>query len=218
METYVKEKVTSVARMERSAIRERHIRRTAAPDYAPLHPGYDGRMVLYRRNFVPGGTFFFTAALADRQSRALVENIDLLRQAFRVTRHERPFSVDAVVVLPDHLHIITTFPTDDADYPGRWKRCKSLFSRLVAKRSGGGSKNQRGEYALWQRRYWEHTIRDDADFERHVNYIHYNPVKHGLVTRVADWPFSSFHRYVEQGILPGDWAGDAAELSGRFGE
>jgi putative transposase len=175
-------------------------------------------MVLYRRNFVPGGTFFFTAALADRRTGVLIENIDLLRHACRVTCRERPFSVDAVVVLPDHLHIITTLPTDDADYPGRWKRCKSLFSRLVAKRSSGGSKNQRGEYALWQRRYWEHAIRDDTDFERHVSYIHYNPVKHGLVARVADWPFSSFHRYVAQGILPGDWAGDATELSGRFGE
>ena len=175
-------------------------------------------MVLYRRNFVPAGTFFFTATLADRRSRALVENIRLLRHAFRVTRHERPFSVDAVVVLPDHLHIVMTLPTDDADYPGRWKRFKSLFTRLVARRGGAGSKSRRGEYALWQRRYWEHTIRDDADFERRVNYVHYNPVKHGLVTRVADWPFSSFHRYVAAGILPRDWAGDASELSGRFGE
>jgi putative transposase len=191
--------------------------RTAAPDYAALHPGYDGRMVLYRRNFVPGGTFFFTATLADRRSDALARNIDLLRQACRVTRQERPFSIDAVVVLPDHLHVVVTLPTNDADYPERWKRCKSLFSRLVAK-GGSGSKNRRGEYGLWQRRYWEHTIRDDRDFERHVNYVHYNPVKHGLVTRVTDWPFSSFHRYVARGVLPRDWAGDAAELSGRFGE
>jgi putative transposase len=188
------------------------------PDYAALHPGYDRRMVLYRRNFVPGGTFFFTAAIVDRRTGALIENIGLLRHACRLTCQERPFSINAVVVLPDHLHIITTLPADDADYPGRWKRCKSLFSRLVAKRSSGGSKNQRGEYALWQRRYWEHTIRDDVDFERHVNYIHYNPVKHGLVTRVADWPYSSFHRYVARGILPSDWAGDSSELSGRFGE
>ena len=227
------------------AIRERPAHRAVAPDYASLHPGYNlcgGQsgnvlpaapspritlrsiraticgMVLYRRNFVPAGTFFFTATLADRRSQALVENIDLLRHAFRVTRHERPFSVDAVVVLSDHLHVVMTLPADDADYPGRWKRCRSLFTRLVAERGGAGPRNQRGEYALWQRRYWEHTIRDDTDFERHVNYIHYNPVKHGLVTRVADWPYSSFHRYVAQGILPGDWAGDAAESSGRFGE
>ena len=203
--------------MERSAIRGRWFGCSAALDYASLHPGYNGRMVLYRRNFVPGGTFFFTTALADRRSLALVENIDLLRQACRVTCQERSFSIDAVVVLPDHLHIVVTLPADDADYPGRWKRCKGLFSRLVAKRSGGLI-NRRGEYALWQRRYWEHTIRDELDFERHVNYIHYNPVKHGLVPRVADWPFSSFHRYVARGILPGDWAGDAGELSGRFGE
>ena len=88
-----------------------------------------------------------------------------------------------------------TLPPDDADYSGRWKKIKSLFSRRVAK-SAGLRPNKRGEYALWQTRFWEHTIRDDSDFERHADYIHYNPVKHGLVSRVTDWPYSSFHRYV----------------------
>src|SRR5690349_14559033 len=131
-------------------------------------------MVRYRRNFVSGGTFFFTATLADRQSRALIEHIDLFRYAFRLTRHERPFSVDAAVVLPDHLHVVVTLPAADADFPGRWRRFKSLFTRLVAKRDGAGAKNRRGEYALWQRRYWEHTIRDDADLVQHIDYIHFN--------------------------------------------
>jgi len=174
-------------------------------------------MVLYRRNFVPGGTFFFTAALADRRAGALVDNIDLLRCAFRVTRHERPFSVDAVVVLPDHLHIVMTLPPDDADYPGRWKRCKALFTRLPAARGGAGTRNRHGEYALWQRRYWEHTIRNEADLARHVDYIHFNPVRHKFVSQVSDWPYSSFHAYVRRGALPEDWGG-RAELSLRVGE
>src|ERR1700733_12531069 len=106
-------------------------------------------MVDYRRNFLPGGTFLFTATLADRRSFALVENIGLLRRAFRVTRHERPFSIDAVVVLPDHLHIIMTLPPDEADFPGRWRRIKSLFTRHVVARGVACERNRRGEYALW---------------------------------------------------------------------
>jgi putative transposase len=174
-------------------------------------------MVFYRRNFVPGGTFFFTATLADRRSMALVENIGLLRRAFRTTRHERPFSVDAVVVLPDHLHIVMTLPPDDADFPGRWKRIKSLFTRYVVARDPNYDRNKRGEYALWQRRFWEHTIRDETDFARHVDYIHYNPVKHRLVAQVRAWPYSSFHRYIKLGLLPRDWGGVAVSDL-RFGE
>jgi putative transposase len=167
-------------------------------------------MVLYRRNFVAGGTFFFTVTLADRRSSVLVQNIALLRYAFRITRSERPFAIDAVVVLPDHLHIVMTLPQDDADFPGRWKRIKSLFTRKVVAHGLGFKRNQRGEYALWQRRFWEHTIRDEEDLARHIDYIHYNPVKHGLVTQVCDWPHSSFHRYVKLGVLPRDWGGVAA--------
>ena len=148
-------------------------------------------MVRYRRNFVSGGTFFFTATLADRRSCALVEYIGLLRRALRTVRHERPFSIDAVVVLPDHLHIIMTLPPHDADFSGRWKRFKSLFTRLAVAQGFACTRNRRGEYALWQRRFWEHTIRDETDFARHIDYIHYNPVKHGLVPQVCDWPYSS---------------------------
>ncbi len=100
-----------------------------------------------------------------------------------------------------------TLPPDDADFFGRWRRIKSAFSRRVAAAGGTTGRNRKGEYALWQRRFWEHTIRDDRDFERHVNYIHFNPVKHGLVSWVREWPYSSFHRYVRQGLLPADWAG-----------
>ena len=130
-------------------------------------------MVRYRRNLVPGGTFFFTVTLADRRSRALVEHIGALRHAFRIARQERPFAVDAIVVLPDHLHAILTLPEGDADFPGRWRRIKGLFSRRVAEQATGLAPNRKGEHALWQRRFWEHTIRDDADFSGHFDYIHF---------------------------------------------
>ena len=174
-------------------------------------------MVHYRRNFLPGGTFFFTVTLADRRSSILVDHAGALRHAFRVTRAERPFGIDAIVVLPEHLHVVMTLPIDDADFSGRWRRIKSVFTHEVARRMPL-ARNARGEHALWQRRFWEHTIRNDADFERHVDYIHYNPVKHGLVSRVNDWPHSSFHRYVRKGILPKDWGGNAGGSDMDFGE
>ena len=174
-------------------------------------------MVRYRRNLLPGGTYFFTVTLADRRSTALVDNIAILREAFRAARRERPFTIDAIVILPEHLHLVMTLPVGDADYSGRWRRIKGLFARRVAK-AVSLERNARGEYALWQTRFWEHTIRDESDFERHIDYIHYNPVKHALVSRVADWPYSSFHRYVRLGILPDDWAGDLRATRAGFGE
>jgi REP-associated tyrosine transposase len=143
-------------------------------------------MVRYRRNFVPGGTYFFTATLVDRTSHALVDHVDALRAAFRETRRAQPFAIDAVVVLPDHLHIIMTLPGGDADYTNRWRLIKRRFTDAVAKTGVLLPRHRNGEYALWQRRFWEHTIRDDRDFERHVDYIHFNPVKHRLVTRACD--------------------------------
>ncbi len=175
-------------------------------------------MVRYRRNFVPGGTYFFTVTLADRRSRALVEHIGALRAAFRATRRERPFAIDAIVILPEHLHAVMTLPPGDADFSGRWRRIKGLFTRSLAAAGAAFPGDRTGEYALWQGRFWEHTIRDERDFARHVDYIHINPLKHGLVTRVVDWPYSSFHRYVRQGVLPQDWAGDAAGGGTDFGE
>jgi putative transposase len=110
-------------------------------------------------------------------------------------------------------------PGDDADYPSRWNLIKGGFSRGIhAASSRSTSKVAKREKGIWQRRYREHTIRTDADLERHIDYVHYNPVKHGLVTRVADWPHSSFHRFVERGILPKDWGGDVADMRGTFGE
>ena len=179
--------------------------------------GFD--MVGYRRNFIPGGTFFFTVTLADRSSKVLVERIDLLRNALRAARRERPFVIEAIVILPEHLHAIFTLPPDDPDFSGRWRRIKGHFSSALIGASAQLRRRPNGDLALWQRRFWEHTIRDEGDFARHVDYIHFNPVKHALVQRVGDWPYSSFHRYVMDGILPEDWAGDAGQKSGEgFGE
>jgi len=176
-------------------------------------------VVNYRRNLVPGGTYFFTVTLADRGSQTLVAHLELLREAFRRVRRERPFLIEAIVVLPDHLHTVWTLPDGDNDYPARWRAIKSRFTHALRERDRSLIPNAKGEFDLWQRRYWEHTIRDEDDLQRHVDYIHYNPIKHGLVKRVADWPFSSFHRYVRLGRLSPDWASDLTlSRTGNFGE
>lgn len=176
-------------------------------------------MTEYRRNFVKGGSYFFTVALADRSQNLLVAHIDTLRKAFRHVKAEHPFVLDAMVVLPEHLHCIWTLPAGDANYPDRWRRIKAAFSRSLpdcGPRSH--SKILKGERGIWQRRYWEHTLRDDDDWQRHVDYIHYNPVKHQHVEHAADWPHSTFHRYVESGIYQKDWAGSDSTGDVKFGE
>ncbi len=175
-------------------------------------------MVLYRRNRVSGGTYFFTAALADRSSTRLISHIGILRKAFRRVRAERPFDIDAVVILPDHLHAIFTLPERDSDYSGRLRGIKAAFTHGL--RKGGlelPSRDKTG-YLLWQRRFWEHTIRDDTDFARHVDYIHYNPVKHGYVAHPAEWPHSSLSRFVRNGIVPSDWGAPNQFSEQQFGE
>jgi putative transposase len=176
-------------------------------------------MSRYRRVKIQGGAFFFTLALADRTSGLLVREIERLRRAYAVAQERFAFETVAICILPDHIHALWQLPDGDADYASRWALFKSAFSRgLPPAEARSASKIAKREKGIWQRRYWEHAIRGDADFERHIDYIHYNPVKHGLVTHVADWPHSSFHRYAAQGILPVDWGGDAKELSGSFGE
>jgi len=165
-------------------------------------------MTSYRRNFVPGGTFFFTVNLAERKLSLLTGQIELLRAAFRETRRRHPFSIDAIVVLPDHLHTVWTMRSGDTDYATRWRLIKSMFSRHLPNGERiSPSRLAKGERGIWQRRYWEHTIRDDRDYKTHVDYCHINPLKHGLVAAVRDWPFSTFHHYVQAGIYPLDWAG-----------
>lgn len=175
-------------------------------------------MSSYRRSTTPGATFFFTVALADRRAMTLTEHVDALRSAYAAVVRGRPFQTVAVCILPEHLHAIWTLPLDDADFSARWQRIEGNFSRrlpVVANRSN--SKRNKREKGIWQRRFWEHQIRDEQDLQRHVDYIHYNPVKHGLVSRVADWPYSSFHRYVANGQIPADWGG-TADSDDEFGE
>jgi putative transposase len=148
-----------------------------------------------------GSVFFFTVVLVERPSRLLLEKIEHLRYAYRVVQQRRPFETVAVSVLPDHIHTIWALPEGDADFSTRWSLIKSGFSRNLDPKPRSASKIGKREKGIWQRRYWEHAIRDDADLERHVDYVHFNPVKHRHVARVADWPHSSFHRYVEQGLL-----------------
>ncbi len=164
-------------------------------------------MPQYIRAFVPGGTFFFTVTLLERRRKLLTENIDHLREVFQAVRRRRPFTTEAIVILPDHLHCIWTLPPGDADFSTRWHDIKARFAAQIPPGERLSPRRlQKGERGIWQRRFWEHVIRDETDHERHVDYLHYNPVKHGHVTRVAAWPYSSFHRYVEQGIYSLDWA------------
>lgn len=172
----------------------------------------------YRRANAAGATYFFTANLADRRAGLLVEHIDALRDALQRVKRAHPFRIDAMVVLPDHLHALWTLPRDDADFPTRWMLIKAGFSRHIPRSERRSpSRVAKEERGIWQRRYWEHLIRDERDFARHVEYIHFNPVKHGLVKRTVEWPYSTIHRYVRLGAINPDWASDEEEESG-FGE
>lgn len=172
----------------------------------------------YRRVWVPGGTYFFTVNLLQRRRCLLVDHIDLLRDAFRAAKAARPFHLLAIVVLPDHLHCVWRLPEGDADNANRWAQIKSSFSRTLPVDERISSRRiARRERGIWQRRYWEHLIRDEDDLRRHVDYVHINPVKHGHARRACDWPYSSFPRWVEAGEYPVDWASDLMVLE-RMGE
>ena len=148
-----------------------------------------------------------------------IDHNDLLLQSVQAVKSKSYFDEVATVILPDHLHAVWKLPYDDFDYPARWKAIKSLFTRSLVKSGVCLNKNTRGEYSLWQRRYWEHTIIDEQDLMNHIDYIHFNPVKHGYVNKVSAWTHSSFHRFVRAGILPEDWGGAVKEIDGMaFGE
>jgi REP-associated tyrosine transposase len=160
----------------------------------------------YRRNRVPGGTYFFTVNLLDRSSRLLVAHVDVLRAAVRETRAKTPFHIDAWVVLPEHMHCIWTLPPGDDDFSGRWREVKKAFSKAIPQGERRSPvRRERGERGIWQRRFWEHTVRDERDYANHMDYVHFNPVKHGFVAHPAEWPYSSFHRCVAAGVYPLDW-------------
>ena len=171
----------------------------------------------YRRAWRKGGTYFFTVNLLERyQNDLLIRHIDTLRQVVKEIRLKHPFTVHAWVVLPEHMHCVIELPEGDDNFSVRWRLIKIGFSKALPKTERiSVVRQKRGERGIWQRRFWEHLIRDERDFVAHVDYVHFNPVKHGWVRRVKDWEYSTFHRYVDQGVLPLDWAGgDANLLSG----
>ncbi len=173
----------------------------------------------YRRAQVPGATYFFTVNLRNRSSDLLVRQVALLRECVRATRSRHPFHIDAWVVLPEHMHCMWTLPPGDADFALRWKIIKSAFSRrLPATERLTPTQERRGERGIWQRRYWEHLIRDEQDYQRHFDYIHYNPLKHGHVERIADWPWSSFHRAVAMGVYSAGESPGADVGTSDYGE
>jgi len=158
----------------------------------------------YRRYHQPGATYFFTVVTEGRRP-LLVENAGRLREAFRLIRVRYPFALQAIVVLPDHLHTLWRLPTGDDEYSRRWMVLKRLFSSGLASRPTTASQTNKREKGIWQRRYWEHAIRDMEDWRRHMDYIHYNPVKHGYADAPRDWPQSSFGHWVERGLYDSDW-------------
>ena len=175
-------------------------------------------MVNYRRSQEKGGTYFFTVNLKNRKENYLTCYIEQLRESFRIVKQQYPFDIVASVILPDHLHMIWTLPENDSDYSKRWKAIKSKFTKLLIKEGVALNKNEKGEYDLWQRRFWEHQVRDNLDLKCHVDYIHYNPVKHGYVQQVIDWSYSSFHSYVDKNYIKIDWGGLVSIVEGEFGE
>ena len=153
-------------------------------------------MVAYRRYYLKGGTWFFTVNLRNRKSRLLTEHIGTLRHAILTIKRRKPFYIDAWVILPEHLHCIWTLPGDDSDFSARSRDIKGCFSKELKQEN------------VWQPRFWEHVIRDEEDYRRHIDYTYINPVKHGWVRQVCDWPFSTFHRDVRRGLYPDNWGGE----------
>jgi putative transposase len=179
----------------------------------------------YRRARTAGGTYFFTAVTEGRrQWLTTPESRAALREVIHAVRHQYPFTIDAWVLLPDHIHCLWTLPADDADFSKRWGLIKAGFSKRMKNCPPlydvtSPSRKRHRESSIWQRRFWERQVRDEDDFRRHMDYIHFNPVKHGLVTRVTDWPYSTFHRHVANGMYPESWGGgNASALNGGFGE
>ncbi len=164
----------------------------------------------YRRAWQAGGTYFFTVNLLQRgRNDLLIREIELLRRVVASVKARHPFTIHAWVVLPEHMHCMLEFPPADCDFALRWRLIKMEFSKALPKMERVSPvRRKRGERGIWQRRFWEHLIRDERDFAAHMDYVHFNPVKHGHVPRVIDWPYSTFHRLVKQGVYDADWAGE----------
>lgn len=174
----------------------------------------------YHRARDAGACYFFTLVTHQRQPVLTQPRLrEALRLAIERVRQGHPFSIHGWVLLPDHLHCLWQLPEGDTDYSRRWSMIKRLTSQAMPELSGSISlsRNLRRESGLWQRRFWEHRIRDERDYRQHLDYLHWNPVRHALVERVADWPWSSYHRLVREGVYPADWGG-SGEVQGAFGE
>ena len=160
----------------------------------------------FRRHYQSGGYYFFTVVTQDRQPiLTCPENIKRLRNSFIRIKNKRPFTIEAIVVLPDHLHTVWQLPDGDADFSTRWRLIKHDFSIALQVGAASPSQQRKGEKGIWQRRFWEHAIRNAADWRRHIDYIHFNPVKHGYAANPSTWPYSSFLCSVEKGWYPPDW-------------
>jgi putative transposase len=180
----------------------------------------------YRRVYIEGGTYFVTLVTYERQpifDHPMARNI--LQHAWERISNRYPFTTVAICILPDHLHAIISLPEGDWNYSMRIREIKRIFTRMYLRNvEKGRDRNEshinKQEATIWQRRFWEHTIRDEQDMHNHIDYIHYNPVKHGLVKDVSDWPWSSFHRYVKMGIYDQDWGTSYVKPnpSDEFGE
>ena len=180
-------------------------------------------MATYRRSHATGASWFFTVATYRRRPMLTRPDVlSALRHAITQTRERHPFEIVAWVVLPDHMHALWTLPETDGSYAMRWALIKRLTAQAVRDAMPpvtSKSMQARGEIGLWQRRYWEHQIRDENDLHRHIDYIHFNPVKHGLVASTDQWSHSTFHRYVREGQLPANWmVGNEPSMDGEFGE
>ena len=168
-------------------------------------------MSQYKRNFENGGTYFFIVVAYKRQKIFIGPSIDILRSCFKKAITEAPFTLEEIVVLPDHVHCIWRLPDGDNDFSTRWKKIKGDFSKGHQQMIGTPEKmisesmKKKGESGIWQRRFWEHTIRDEHDFQAHCDYIHYNPVKHSYVQAPGEWPHSSFRRFVKAGLYDNSW-------------
>jgi putative transposase len=180
----------------------------------------------YRRVKLKGATYFFTLVTFQRQHIfSLSEPISLLTESVDRIKSYHPFTIVAYCILPDHIHFIWSLPEDDNNYSMRIGQIKRCFSKQYAKSfdlsiESNESHQKRKEFAIWQRRFWEHWIRDENDLNRHIDYIHYNPVKHGLVSSVQDWKYSSFHEFVEMGYYNLEWGEDTQidQEKYQFGE
>ena len=176
----------------------------------------------YRRHYHKGGSYFFTVVTHQRQKILLNEDMrSALRSSIQEVQQTLSFKVDAWVLLPDHLHCIWTLPEGDDNYSLRWLRIKQGVSKrcnhYFDPKKQSASRKSRHESTIWQRRFWEHHIRHVQDFERCMNYVHINPLQHGYVKQVCDYPYSTFHRYVKMGVYDKDW-GSGVEVMGEFGE